>query len=195
MPRQEIDITGQTYNRLTAIRRVARIGGRYHGPVWLWKCVCGKEVARKKDKVIRGTVGSCGCLSAERRARAVQIGAARAELREARIALRTAEGTPRPRETPPGMVTPSSKKGNRTQVLKKFNLTAEQFNKLLEEQGGVCAICRQPPARRALCIDHDHKTGRVRGLLCGVCNMGLGNFGDSWERLVAGIKYLTTTLQ
>jgi len=195
MPRQEVNITGQTFNRLTALRRVASVGGRYHGPIWLWKCVCGKEVARKKDKVIRGAAGSCGCLSADRRARTGQIAAARDELRAARAALRAAEGTLRPRETPPGMVTPSSKNGSRTQILKKFKLTVEQFNKLLEEQGGMCAICRRPPTNRALCIDHDHTTGRVRGLLCVRCNTGLGNLGDSWERLVAGIKYLTTTQQ
>jgi len=57
--------------------------------------------------------------------------------------------------------------------LKKFGLTQEQFNTLLSQQNGLCAICGKPP-KRVLAIDHDHVTGRVRGLLCSKCNLNLG---------------------
>jgi hypothetical protein len=50
---------------------------------------------------------------------------------------------------------------------------AELYDRLLGEQGGVCAICGNPPKTRRLHIDHDHKTGKVRGLLCHRCNGNL----------------------
>ncbi len=67
---------------------------------------------------------------------------------------------------------------------------------MLAAQGGVCAICHQPERVewrgkiRALNVDHDHSTGRVRGLLCNVCNHVLGAFGDDPERFRTAISYL-----
>lgn len=58
---------------------------------------------------------------------------------------------------------------------------------LLEAEGGHCAICFQP----ATAVDHDHHTGKVRGLLCKHCNVGLGMFADDPERLENAILYLS----
>lgn len=71
-----------------------------------------------------------------------------------------------------------------------FGITLEQYNSMLEEQGGVCWICLRPQMKKFLAVDHDHKTNRIRGLLCGLCNQGLGSFGDSPELLHRAIKYL-----
>jgi hypothetical protein len=62
--------------------------------------------------------------------------------------------------------------------LKKFGLTEEDYQRILAEQGGVCAICSGPPDTRwkTLAVDHDHVTRKVRGLLCMVCNTMLGRF-------------------
>jgi predicted nucleic acid-binding Zn ribbon protein len=49
-----------------------------------------------------------------------------------------------------------------------------EYDEMLTNQGGVCAICKRPPADTRLCIDHDHATGHVRGLLCSRCNGMLG---------------------
>lgn len=60
-------------------------------------------------------------------------------------------------------------------------------------QGGLCAICKQPPSSgryKKLCVDHDHKTAKVRGLLCYNCNMGLGYFHDNSIALEAAVAYL-----
>jgi hypothetical protein len=66
--------------------------------------------------------------------------------------------------------------GSRTYHLKRrYGITAEQADAMLEAQGGVCAICRAAPAAH---VDHDHSTGRVRALLCFNCNGGLGQFRD-----------------
>ena len=53
-----------------------------------------------------------------------------------------------------------------------YHITAETYYKMLAKQGGKCAICKRKPVR--LCIDHNHKTGKVRGLLCPRCNSSLG---------------------
>lgn len=82
--------------------------------------------------------------------------------------------------------------------LAKFGITPDQYREMLDAQGGVCAICEQPERVRdarngrlkALAVDHDHETGAVRGLLCQNCNKGIGNLGDSPERLIAAAAYL-----
>ena len=61
-----------------------------------------------------------------------------------------------------------------TQRLGKYGITAEQYNKMLAEQNGVCAICGRPPKTKRLHVDHDHKTGKIRALLCMMCNTKLG---------------------
>lgn len=73
----------------------------------------------------------------------------------------------------------------------RYGLSVADYQRMTAEQGGVCKICQTPPkAGRALVVDHSHKTGAVRGLLCDSCNVGLANFRDEPERLSAAIKYL-----
>ena len=56
-----------------------------------------------------------------------------------------------------------------------YGIRLVQYEQMVERQTGVCAICGRPPrGRRALDVDHDHVTGRVRGLLCGNCNRAVG---------------------
>lgn len=75
--------------------------------------------------------------------------------------------------------------------VKKYGITVEDFNKMLEEQGGVCAICKSNcNINRRLCIDHCHTTGKVRGLLCSECNSGIGKLKDDKELLKSALAYL-----
>ena len=76
----------------------------------------------------------------------------------------------------------------RTYHLKRrYGLTAEEVQELIDEQRGMCWICRTRPAAH---VDHDHETGMVRAILCFTCNAGLGNFGEDVERMKAAIIYL-----
>lgn len=73
--------------------------------------------------------------------------------------------------------------------------TLSDYDAALKSQEGLCAICRLPgiprkPGGRRLRVDHSHKTGAFRGLLCGTCNTGLGNFHDDVVKLQAAIDYL-----
>ena len=79
----------------------------------------------------------------------------------------------------------------RAKFKQKYGITIEQYEAMLEEQGGVCAICKgaQPNGVR-LCVDHCHDTKRVRGLLCVHCNTGIGHFKHDKNLLREAINYL-----
>lgn len=74
---------------------------------------------------------------------------------------------------------PKSDKRKRNWHLKKYSLTIDQYDCMLRAQNGVCAICKRPPTKKRLAVDHDHLTGRNRGLLCGLCNRYLMNLIDT----------------
>jgi len=88
---------------------------------------------------------------------------------------------------------------NRSRRFKTYGITAEEYARLLQEQDGVCAVCRHPQPPRIvrgvevevlLAVDHDHKTGRPRGLLCVDHNRAVGALGDDPDRLRRAALYL-----
>jgi hypothetical protein len=87
---------------------------------------------------------------------------------------------------------------SRKQRLKSLNLSINDYNLMIQEQNGVCAICKQTETlkktngthARRLSVDHDHKSGKVRGLLCNRCNIILGKIEDNTFLLNTMIKYL-----
>lgn len=92
----------------------------------------------------------------------------------------------RPKRTP--------EERRRQQLWREYKILPEQYDKMLREQSGLCAICGtdNPGAGRTLMnVDHDHSTGDVRGLLCMGCNVALGHMSDDVDRLRSAIKYLT----
>lgn len=68
-----------------------------------------------------------------------------------------------------------------------YGLTRRDFNLIIALQGGGCAICQTP---EDLCVDHDHQTGKVRGILCRTCNLGIGKLGDQLEGVKRAAEYL-----
>lgn len=77
---------------------------------------------------------------------------------------------------------------------KRYGLTMEQYEQMVEDQKGLCAICGNPQqeqrGQKRLCVDHDHDTGQVRGLLCTNCNLGIGYLGETPEALMVAAAYL-----
>lgn len=84
------------------------------------------------------------------------------------------------------------KKYLRTKAVKKYGIDEAMFNAMSENQDHKCAICGKHAneQKKSMAIDHDHNTGKVRGLLCSSCNTALGNFNDSISNMKAAIGYL-----
>lgn len=89
-----------------------------------------------------------------------------------------------------------SREMRRDNLRQKYNISLEDYDRMLDEHGGVCAICGNPERSvRAgkpvpLAVDHDHATGAVRGLLCHGCNTGIGHLRDDTGLLRSAIEYL-----
>lgn len=77
-------------------------------------------------------------------------------------------------------------------IKRAYGMTVEDYDRILAQQNGRCRICRRPPERTRLCIDHNHESGQVRGLLCSNCNALLGLARESQSILQAAIEYLDT---
>jgi len=86
---------------------------------------------------------------------------------------------------------PISPEVTRRSYLKvKYGMTPEQFDELLAHQGGACPICDTKDPGKSWCVDHDHVSGQVRGILCWHCNVALGHLRDDVVSLATAIDYL-----
>lgn len=83
------------------------------------------------------------------------------------------------------------------QLRSLYHMDPVEYERLFTLQNGQCAICGKPPAakKRFLSVDHDHQTGRVRGLLCFHCNLALGHFQDNPAFLEKATAYLHHTVR
>jgi len=74
---------------------------------------------------------------------------------------------------------------------KQYDLTPNEYTRMLINQNRCCAICfKEPDPKRRLAVDHNHSTGLVRGLLCTKCNMALGFLNDDLETAESAVAYL-----
>jgi recombination endonuclease VII len=84
----------------------------------------------------------------------------------------------------------SKEKARESNLKRKFNLTIQDYDKILELQGKKCFICGKLPTNKNLAVDHEHKSGLIRGLLCMRCNRALTPFKDDPVLLRRAVLYL-----
>ena len=82
------------------------------------------------------------------------------------------------------------KRNNRLE--REYGVDIQEYERMFAEQGGLCAICHRPPPenRPILCVDHCHRTGMVRGLLCGFCNTSIGYLQDDVPTILRAATYV-----
>ena len=106
--------------------------------------------------------------------------------------VKQAEAQRKRRQANPEKYREINKGCERNRKIKKYGLTLESYNEMFSKQNQRCGICETTTLMgRNWHIDHDHATGKVRGLLCHHCNLMLGNARDNIKILQAGINYLT----
>lgn len=78
---------------------------------------------------------------------------------------------------------------------KNYGITLNEYNAMLEIQNHMCAVCKHPQTSKGcrLSVDHCHRTGKVRGLLCVSCNAALGLVKESTDTLIAAVEYLNAS--
>lgn len=81
-------------------------------------------------------------------------------------------------------------------LMKKFGITLAQFNEMFEQQEGKCLICKDHSSKfkKGLCVDHCHKTNKIRGLLCGNCNSAIGKLKEDPKIFAIALDYLEKNL-
>ena len=82
----------------------------------------------------------------------------------------------------------TKEKNKKDSLRSKYNITIEQYQNQYDKQKGTCPICFN--YHEVLCVDHDHKTNKFRGLICNSCNLALGYFKDNILNLKSAINYL-----
>lgn len=204
------DLVGRVFGRLTVIQRA---GSKNQKSTWLCRCSCGNEKVIVRRSLTSGDTKSCGCYRKEKTAKLAETRTPRQKIAHMRQDKRcpSCEETKPVAEFPKNVTTSDGygcyckpchnrigrentrkKHGNRGYHLKRrYGITQEDFNNLLESQKGLCAICEKSGGQKPWHVDHDHSSGKVRGILCHPCNTALGNFNDDPEILERALKYLS----
>lgn len=192
-----IDLSGKRFGKLVVVGRDTKPKATAH---WFVQCDCGSPPKSVQSANLRqGRTRSCGCLHfipIAERCPIVIFG--KPPLTEEQIAQRR-EAKAHQRRAVRGKWNASNTVQraayNRRRLLQRdFGLSEADYEAMLQAQEGACALCRKrPDVGKHLAVDHCHKTGRVRGLLCMLCNTALGKFNDDPERLRDAIAYLTAS--
>lgn len=194
-PRKGIDLTGQKFGKLTVVRRA---DNNKHGSTqWVVKCACGKKKVVTGANLRSGHTKTCGCVKKKRPRLLCHRGHPLVDenvhwkpdgsrvCRTCRnMRARAAQKAERKRN-PLGV--------RNREFRRKYGISLAEKEERLARQGGRCEACRTaaPKGRYGnWCMDHNHKTGALRGVLCSPCNTVLGMCEEDPERLSGLIKYL-----
>lgn len=163
-----LDLTGQRFGMLTVLERAGKTpAGQYK---YRCLCDCGQESVARTGCLRGGHTKSCGCKA---RYKGVNSGRYKHGLSDKSH--------------------PENKRYQRECFDRfKYGLEPEHKQAIFDSQNGCCAICGYKFGQKTgdMKVDHDHSTGAVRGLLCDLCNRGLGMFRDSQDNLTKAISYL-----
>lgn len=161
---KHIDHSGIKVNKLTFLHPVEE---RDHsgGYKYMVECECGTRKVVRPDRVFVGETKSCGC-------------------------LRKTSGPDNVKYVHGG----DSDAVYKVAIMKRYGLAPEEYDAMVEKHNNCCAICESPAPKKSrkkrLNIDHDHKSGKVRGLLCDKCNQALGLFKDDLKLIKKATSYL-----
>jgi hypothetical protein len=194
--KRRIDILGKRFGRLLVQQlttKRAKHPTRIGPSLWKCKCTCGNYILVPSSALRRGFTTSCGCL---RKETGKKLGK-RSKLGRLNPAYKH------------GIYCDPTKKHlvkklrRNAGLLKYYNITFNNYNEMYKKQDGRCKICNKfgikhtgilTLPKKGLFVDHDHKTGKVRGLLCHTCNHLLGFAQDNPAILTQAIKYLQETI-
>jgi predicted RNA-binding Zn-ribbon protein involved in translation (DUF1610 family) len=201
---ERAEMIGKQFGRLTPVEV---IGTKRIHLVYRCVCECGNEVEVLGNSLRSGNTKSCGCI---RRPNLVGIendhGIVISKIRNQmwevsckhcgenhiqnqREIRRNSHPMSCPAYKPPNKMF----EDKRDSVIRRaYGITLVEYDQMLHNQNNKCAICGNGDEveNRRLAIDHCHESGKVRGLLCGKCNRGLGLFYDNQELLESAIHYL-----
>jgi len=165
----KVDLTGQRFGKLVALRDV----GRLHGGV-LWECICdcGKTVNVRQSNLKSGDSKTCG----KRKQCHHAWGGGHKNVGSKAWASKKLTA----------MRVKASQRNHAAPTC-----DPETFLEIWNSANGACSICQKTEADGiALCVDHCHDTGTIRGILCNNCNAGIGMLGDDVAMLEKAISYL-----
>lgn len=189
---RKTDITGQKFKYLTAIKEVSNDNGKN---MWLFSCVCGKEIVRLKSRVtVKNSQANCGCIIRKKvvnnKLKCISCCEYK-DVSEFRFEKHKNQYL--------GKCNLCQKKYLRDRyknniggtkdygLLFRYGIDYNQYEELKIKQNNLCLICK---IKTELCVDHCHKSKEIRGLLCKSCNMGIGHFKDNVDFLQNAVYYL-----
>lgn len=176
MDGRRINLVGEVFGRLT-VTRFAR--ATPSGCLWLCLCACGNTLEVRTGKLRCGDYVSCGCYRLEQmrahvESRRVWVVDGKRPCSRCKRDLPVEDFYRLARASSKRQ--PHCKRCHRDYELqKKYGITRVEYDTILAAQGGHCAVC---PATEGLDVDHCHKRGKVRGILCGPHNRALGLLQD-----------------
>lgn len=150
-----------------------------------------KEYLKRPEVILRSKAASLKCEKTEKR-KAWKRAYAKSPQRIAYLKSERFKEMARIRSRKYSQRPESKEKAWVREMFKAFNLTKDQYFSMFKKQKGKCGICKkhQRELKKRLAVDHCHDSGKIRGLLCALCNSTIGMLGDNKKSILKVIKYL-----
>jgi hypothetical protein len=191
------EIVGLRFGRLLAIHQLPSLFGGIRGRACLCECDCGLSAVVSNASLAGGHTSSCGCIKKHKLQEIRTTGMMTCITCKNQKLISEFHKN---KGKSPGISYQCKlcrkPEARESHLVYKFKKNKEWYEATLESQGSACAICGSVSPKgnqktlMSFCVDHDHETGKVRGLLCHPCNTAIGSLGDSTERLRLAITYL-----